>query len=134
MRLAVVTVGAGDGEGIGHLVTGSVKVILVGHGVSVRTGGNVVLVEHNVVGEATVVQEGHRLALGDGDVSRLEHESAGVGAELHGGSVGGCGEGQGEGTGSDGLYHGSENISQLGSQFASAKNTQKSLVYNGFLN
>lgn len=35
-----------------------------------------VLVEHNVVGEASVVDEGHGLALGNGQGGGLEHQGA----------------------------------------------------------
>eukprot|EP00976_Prorocentrum_cordatum_P079364 1183520-Prorocentrum_minimum.AAC.3 len=68
------------------------------------TYGDRVLVEDDVVGEATVVHEGDLLALGNGDGGGLEHERTGVRAELDGGSVGGGGQGQGQSTGSSGLH------------------------------
>lgn len=65
--LAVVPVGSGHVEGVGHLLAGAIEVILVGDGVGVDAGGDVVLVEDDVVGERLVVHELDGLALGDGD-------------------------------------------------------------------
>ena len=69
--LAVVAVGAGGVELVGHLLAGAVEVILVGDGVGVDAGGDVVLVEDDVVGERLVVDELDGLALGDGDLVGL---------------------------------------------------------------
>jgi hypothetical protein len=69
--LAVVAVGAGDVELVGDLLAGAVEVILVGDGVGVDARGDVVLVEHDVVGERLVVHELDGLALGDGDLVGL---------------------------------------------------------------
>ena len=69
--LAVVTVGAGDVELVGDLLAGAVEVVLVGEGVGVDAGGDVVLVEHDVVGERLVVHELDGLALGNGDLVGL---------------------------------------------------------------
>ena len=71
MGLAVVAVGAGGVELVGHLLAGAVEVVLVGDGVGVDTGGDVVLVEDDVVGERLVVDELDGLALGDGDLVGL---------------------------------------------------------------
>jgi hypothetical protein len=69
--LAVVAVGAGGVELVGNLLAGAVEVILVGDGVGVDAGGDVVLVEDDVVGERLVVDELDGLALGDGDLVGL---------------------------------------------------------------
>ena len=69
--LAVVAVGAGGVELVGHLLAGSVEVVLVRDGVRVDTGGDVVLVEHDIVGERLVVHELNGFALGDGDLVGL---------------------------------------------------------------
>ena len=69
--LAVVAVGAGGVELVGHLLAGAVEVVLVGDGVGVDAGGDVVLVEDDVVGERLVVDELDGLALGDGDLVGL---------------------------------------------------------------
>jgi hypothetical protein len=65
------------------------------------TYGDLVGVEHHVVGEAAVVHEGDLLALRHGEGGGLEHERAGVGAQLDGASVGVTGQ-QGEGEGGRG--------------------------------
>ena len=69
--LAVVAVGAGGVELVGHLLAGAVEVVLVGDGIGVDAGGDVVLVEDDVVGERLVVDELDGLALGDGDLVGL---------------------------------------------------------------
>ena len=69
--LAVVAVGAGGVELVGHLLAGSVEVVLVRDGVRVDTGGDIVLVEHDIVGERLVVHELNGFALGDGDLVGL---------------------------------------------------------------
>ena len=78
MGLAVVAVGAGGVELVGHLLAGAVEVVLVGDGVGVDAGGDVVLVEDDVVGERLVVDELDGLALGDGDLVGLSFEWRGA--------------------------------------------------------
>ena len=53
--LAVVAVGAGGVELVGHLLAGAVEVVLVGDGIGVDAGGDVVLVEDDVVGNALLL-------------------------------------------------------------------------------
>ena len=89
--LAVVAVGAGGVELVGHLLAGAVEVVLVGDGVGVDAGGDVVLVEDDVVGERLVVDELDGLALGDGDlVGLLRGERGGGGRSGGGVSIFGC--------------------------------------------
>lgn len=101
--LAVVAVGAGGVELVGNLLAGAVEVVLVGDGVGVDAGGDVVLVEDDVVGERLVVDELDGLALGDGDLVGEEAELAVVTAELDGGGEGGGGEEDGGDTDDGGL-------------------------------
>merc|ERR1719443_196069 len=94
--LAVVPVLTGNVELGGVLLAGGVEEVLRGELVDVDAPGDVVLVEHDVVGEATVVAPGDGVPLADGDLSGLEDEAAtggavdqlGAGGELHGGAVG----------------------------------------------
>ena len=85
MGLAVVAVGAGGVELVGHLLAGAVEVVLVGDGVGVDAGGDVVLVEDDVVGERLVVDELDGLALGDGDLVGLLRGERGGGGRSGGG-------------------------------------------------
>ena len=88
MGLAVVAVGAGGVELVGHLLAGAVEVVLVGDGVGVDAGGDVVLVEDDVVGERLVVDELDGLALGDGDlVGLLGRGERGGGGRSDGGFI-----------------------------------------------
>ena len=60
------------------------------------THGDLVLIEDDVVGEASVVHPGHGLAGLDGHGGRLEHQGTAVSASLDGGvGVGSQGQGQG---------------------------------------
>ena len=52
-------------------------------------GGDLILVEHHVVGEALVVDERDGLAGGDTDLGGEELQRAVVAAHLHGGRIGG---------------------------------------------
>lgn len=71
VRFAVVAVGTGDVELVGHLLTRTVEVVFVGDGVGVDTSRDVVFIEDDVVRERLVVDEFNSLALGDGDGRRL---------------------------------------------------------------
>lgn len=89
--LAVVAVGAGGVELVGHLLARAVEVVLVGDGVGVDAGGDVVLVEDDVVGERLVVDELDGLALGDGDLVGLFVSGKRRGREVRNrASTGGC--------------------------------------------
>merc|ERR1719443_456838 len=92
---AVVPVLTGNVELGGVLLAGGVEEVLRGELVDVDAPGDVVLVEHDVVGEATVVDPGDGVPLADGDLSGLEDEAARVRPELHVGSLGGEGHGHG---------------------------------------
>ena len=72
--LAVVPVRARDVELVGDLLARAVEVVLVGDGIRVDAGGDVVLVEDDVVGERLVVHELDGLTLGDGDLVGLSFE------------------------------------------------------------
>lgn len=71
VRFAVVAVGTGDVELVGHLLTRTVEVVFVGDGIGVDTSRDVVFIEDDVVRERLVVDEFNSLALGDGDGRRL---------------------------------------------------------------
>ena len=75
VRFAVVAVGTGDVELVGHLLTRTVEVVFVGDGVGVDTSRDVVFIEDDVVRERLVVDEFNSLALGDGDGRRLRETS-----------------------------------------------------------
>jgi len=74
--LAVVLVFAGLGQGPGSTPRRGVDEAGVGDGVSIHARGDLVLVEHDVVGEAGVVLEHDGLAGCDGHVLGDEGEGA----------------------------------------------------------
>jgi hypothetical protein len=75
VRFAVVAVGTGDVELVGHLLARTVEVVFVGDGVGVDASRDVVFIEDDVVRERLVVDEFNSLALGDGDGRRLRETS-----------------------------------------------------------
>jgi hypothetical protein len=75
VRFAVVAVGTGDVELVGHLLARTVEVVFVGDGVGVDASRDVVFIEDDVVRERLVVDEFNGLALGDGDGRRLRETS-----------------------------------------------------------
>jgi hypothetical protein len=82
VRLAVEAVGAGGLEGLGEALSGCVQVVLVVQVVNLHTGGDLILVEHDVVGETLVVHKGHGLPSGDAKRAWGEDESAIVSSHL----------------------------------------------------
>lgn len=75
MGLAVVRVATRNIEGSSVLLSGGVEVVIMGELLGIGPAGDGILIEHNVVGEASVIHPGDGVALGDGDGCGVEDQS-----------------------------------------------------------